>query len=57
MMTDMINLNETNFQEFLEDNKQHIYIHQDEHGNSPQYFPVVKLTGKTMVHGKFMRQC
>ena len=51
------NLNETNFQEFLGDNKQYIYIHQDEEGNNPQYFPVVKLTGQSTVHGKFARQC
>ena len=51
------NLTESNFQEFLEKNRSHIFVYTTEDFQHPQYFPVAKrLTGKTKVSAKFVRQ-
>lgn len=50
-------LTQENFQEFLEKNRSHIFVHTTEDFEQPQYFPVAKrLTGKTKVSGRFVRQ-
>lgn len=51
-------LTEANFQDFLNMNRDYIFVHRTEDFEHPQYFPVAKLLTKSArVSGKFARQC
>jgi len=50
-------LTEGNFQGFLDENRQYVFIFEDEDRTYPQYFAVAKLlTSSTRSVGRFARQ-
>ena len=52
-------LNENNFQKFLEQNKKDIFVYETSDYEYPQYFAVHKklTTSAKNIHGRFARQC